>query len=50
MPEKCIVAGLPMVEGLFNFLFNCESGINQYTVQKTVTDDFGVRLFLLELG
>ena len=39
-----------MVEELFSFLFYCESGINQYTVQKSVADDFGVSLLLLELG
>ena len=43
-------AGLPMVERLFSFLFYCESGINQYAVQKTLTDDFGASLLLLELG
>ena len=39
-----------MVEGLFSFLFYCESSINQHTVQNPVTDDFGVSLLLLELG
>ena len=46
-----------MVEGLFSFLFYCESGINQYAVQKTLTDkqqtltdNFGASLLLLELG
>ena len=39
-----------MVEGLFSFLFYCESGINQHTVQKPVTDDFQASLLLLELG
>ena len=39
-----------MGQGLFSFLFNCESGINQYAVQKTLTDDFGASLLLLELG
>ena len=45
-----MVAGLPMVEGLFSFLFYCESGTNQYAVQKTLTDDFGAGLLLLEFG
>ena len=39
-----------MVEGLFNLLFYCERGINQYPVQKTFTDVFGASLLLLELG
>ena len=39
-----------MVEGMFSYLFYCESGINQYAVQKTLTDDFGVNLLLLDLG
>ena len=39
-----------MVEGMFSYLFYCESGINQYAVQKTLTDDFGENLLLLELG
>ena len=38
-----------MVKGLISFLFYCESGINQYAVQKTLTDDFGANLLLLEL-
>ena len=29
------------MKGLFSFLFYCESGINQYAVQKTLTDAFG---------
>ena len=47
---KCIVVGLSMVEGLSSLLFYCESGINQYAVQKTLTDVFGATLLLLELG
>ena len=39
-----------MVKGLFSLLFYCESGINQYAVEKTLTDVFGVSLLLLELG
>ena len=39
-----------MVEGLFSLLFYCESVINQYDVQKTLTDVFGASLLLLELG
>ena len=39
-----------MVEGLFSLLYYCESGINQYAVQKTLTDVFGASLLLLELG
>ena len=35
---------------LFNLLFYCESGINQYVVQKILTDVFGASLLLLELG
>ena len=30
-----------MVEGVFSLLFYCESGINQYTVPKTITGVFG---------
>ena len=37
-------------EVLFSLLFHCESGINQYAVQKTLTDVFGEILLLLELG
>ena len=48
--KKCVVVGLSIIEGLFNFLFYCKSGINQYAVQKTLTDDFGASLLLLELG
>ena len=33
---KSMVVGLLMVEGLFSLLFQCESGINQYTRQKTL--------------
>ena len=36
-----------MVEGLFSFLFYCESGINQYAVEKTLTDIFRANLSLL---
>ena len=36
--------------GLFSLLFYCESGINQYAVQKTLTDAFWASLLLLELG
>ena len=39
-----------LLEGLFNLLFYCESGINQYAVLKTLTDVFGASLLLLELG
>ena len=38
---KCIAAGLSMVEKLLSLLFYCESGINQYAVQKTSTDVLG---------
>ena len=31
---KCIFVGVSLVEGLFSLLFYCESGINQYAVQK----------------
>ena len=51
---KSIVVGLSMVEELFSLLFYCESvincGINNYAVQKTLTDVFGASLLLLELG
>ena len=47
---KCIVVGLSLVEGLFSLLFYCESGINQYAVQQTLTDVFGASLLLLALG
>ena len=36
--------------GEFSLLFYYESGINQYAVQKTLTDIFGATLLLLELG
>ena len=39
-----------MLEGLFSFLFYCESGINQYAVQKTLTGDLGASVLLLGLG
>ena len=36
--------------GLFSFLFYCESGVNQYPVQKTLRDVFRASLLLLEFG
>ena len=36
--SKCMVVDLLMVEGLFILLFECESGINHYARQKTLTD------------
>ena len=39
-----------LLEGQFSLLFYCENGINQYAVQKILTDVFGVSLLLLELG
>ena len=45
----CIVVGLSMVEGLFSLLFYCESGINQFVVQKSLTDAFGASCYY-ELG
>ena len=39
-----------LLEGLFSLLFYCENGINQYAVQKILTDVFGASLLLLELG
>ena len=39
-----------IMEGLFSLLFYCESGINEYAVQKTLTDVFGASRLLLELG
>ena len=47
---KCIAVGLSIVEGLFSLLFYCDSGINEYAVQKTLADAFGGSLLLLELG
>ena len=44
---KCVVV---MVEGLFSLLFYCESGINQYAGQKTLTDVFGASLLLFQLS
>ena len=38
------------MEWLFSSLFSCESGINQYAVQKTLTDVSGANLLLLELS
>ena len=39
-----------MMEELFSFLFYCESSINQYVVQRTLTDVFAASLLILELG
>ena len=39
-----------LLEGLFSLLFYCENGINQYTVEKILTDVFEASLLLLELG
>ena len=39
-----------IMEGLFSLLFYCGSGINEYAVQKTLTDVFGASWLLLELG
>ena len=39
-----------MVEWLFSLLFYCESGINQYPWQKTLTDLSGANHLLLELS
>ena len=44
-----MVVGLLMVEGLFSLLFKCESDINQYARQKTLTDVLGASLYLLVL-
>ena len=38
-----------LLKGLFSLLFHCESGIDQYAVQKIFTDVFGASLLLLEL-
>ena len=46
---KSAVVGLSMVEGLFSLLFYCESGINQYAIQKILTDVSGTSLLLLDL-
>ena len=45
----CRVVGLPMVEGIFSLLFYCESGINQYDVQKSLTDVSRGSLLLLNI-
>ena len=45
--SKCIVVGLSMVEGLLSLEFYCESGINQYAVQKTLREVFGESLLLI---
>ena len=34
----------------FSLSFYCDNGINQYAVQKMLTDVFGASLLLLELG
>ena len=38
------------MKGLFSSLFYCESGIDQHTGQKTLTDVFGSSLLLLDLS
>ena len=38
------------MEGLFRFSFYYESGVSQYAVKKTLTDNFGASLLLFELG
>ena len=38
------------MEGLFSFLFYCERGIKQHAVPETLTDVFGAKLLLLDLG
>ena len=37
---KCVVAALLIEKEIFNMLFYCKSGINQYAGQKTLTDVF----------
>ena len=39
-----------LLERLFSLLFYCENGINEYAVQKILTDVFGPCLLLFELG
>ena len=39
-----------MEEALFSFLFYCESGFNQYGVQKTLRDVFWGSLLLLDFS
>ena len=39
-----------MVEGLLSLLLYCESGINQYAGQKTLTNNFGANILLIEVG
>ena len=39
-----------MLEWMFSVLFSCESGINQYVGQKTLTDVSGANLLLLQLS
>ena len=50
IPKEMYSCRLIMVERLFSFLFYCESGINQFAFQKTLADDFGASLLLLEHG
>ena len=35
---------------LFSFLLDCESGINQYAGQKSLTDDFRGEFVILDLS
>ena len=43
---KCLVVALSVVDGLFSFLFDCESAI----IMLYRTDIFGANLLLVELG
>ena len=42
-----MVVGLSMVEGLFNLLFQCESGINQYARQESLAEVLGASLLVI---
>ena len=48
--SKFIGVDLSMIEELFSLLFQCESSINQYAVQKTLTDVLGTSLLLFALS
>ena len=39
-----------MGEGLLSLLFYCESDINQYAGEKTLRNNFGASVLLLEVG
>ena len=39
-----------MGEGLLSLLFYCESDINQYAGEKTLRNNFGASVLLIEVG